>query len=222
MALLVAVIFTCVSYLIPLFAVTGAVSVDQSKWEPGFHATAAEMIAGKWLKYWVEVGAVLSGIGLYEAQLSSSAYQLLGMADLGFVPNFFAIRSKRFNTPWVGILLSTLITIGVSYMTFTDIISSANFLYSLGMLLEFASFIWLRKKLPELKRPYRIPMRLPGLIVMCLVPSAFLVLIMAIATKTVYLVSGLMTVGAIGFYFLMNFCKTEKWFKFSSGEVIEY
>ncbi|KAJ6392690.1 hypothetical protein OIU77_022227 [Salix suchowensis] len=32
MALLVAVIFTCVSYLIPLFAVTGAVSVDQSKW----------------------------------------------------------------------------------------------------------------------------------------------------------------------------------------------
>jgi amino acid transporter len=143
------------------------------------------------------------------------------MADLGFVPNFFAIRSKRFNTPWVGILLSTLITIGVSYMTFTDIISSANFLYSLGMLLEFASFIWLRKKLPGLKRPYRIPMRLPGLIVMCLVPSAFLVLIMAIATKTVYLVSGLMTVGAIGFYFFMNFCKTKQWFKFSSGEVIE-
>ncbi|KAJ6427963.1 hypothetical protein OIU84_023382 [Salix udensis] len=102
MALLVAVIFTCVSYLIPLFAVTGAVSVDQSQWGSGFHATAAEMIAGKWLKYWVEVGAVLSGIGLYEAQLSSSAYQLLGMADLGFVPNFFAIRSKRFNTPWVG------------------------------------------------------------------------------------------------------------------------
>ncbi|KAJ6307226.1 hypothetical protein OIU76_017090 [Salix suchowensis] len=31
MALLVAVIFTCVSYLIPLFAVTGAVSVDQSQ-----------------------------------------------------------------------------------------------------------------------------------------------------------------------------------------------
>jgi amino acid transporter len=221
MALLVAVIFTCVSYLIPLFAVTGAVSVDQSLWESGFHATAAEMIAGKWLKYWIEVGAVLSAIGLYEAQLSSSAYQLLGMADLGFVPNFFAIRSKRFNTPWVGILLSTLITIGVSYMTFTDIISSANFLYSLGMLLEFASFIWLRKKLPGLKRPYRIPMRLPGLIVMCLVPSAFLVLIMAIATKTVYLVSGLMTVGAIGFYFFMNFCKTKQWFKFSSGEVIE-
>ncbi|KAF2314522.1 hypothetical protein GH714_027265 [Hevea brasiliensis] len=216
LALFVAVIFTCLSYFIPLFAVIGAVSVNQSEWESGFHATAAEMIAGRWLKYWIEVGATLSAIGLFEAQLSSTAFQLLGMADLGFLPNFFAKRSKWFNTPWVGILLSTLIILGVSYMNFTDIISSANFLYSLGMLLEFASFLWLRRKLPELKRPYRIPMRLPGLVIMCLIPSAFLVLIMAIATKIVYLVSGLMTVGAIGWYFLMKFCKSKKLFKYSN------
>ncbi|EEF35317.1 amino acid transporter, putative [Ricinus communis] len=220
-ALFAAVIFTCVSYLVPLFAVIGAVSVDQSEWESGFHATAAELIAGKWLKYWIEVGAVLSAIGLFEAQMSSSAYQLLGMADLGFLPQFFAKRSKWFNTPWVGILLSTIITLGVSYMNFTDIISSANFLYSLGMLLEFASFLWLRRKVPTLKRPYAIPMRLPGLIIMCLIPSGFLVLIMAIATKTVYLVSGLMTVGAIGWYFLMKFCKSKKLFKYSRTEVID-
>ncbi|EEF35314.1 amino acid transporter, putative [Ricinus communis] len=209
-ALFTAVIFTCLSYFIPLFAVIGAVSVDQSEWESGFNATAAELIAGKWLKYWVEVGAVLSAIGLFEAQMSSSAYQLLGMADLGFLPQFFTKRAKWFDTPWVGILVSTLIIIGVSFMDFTDIISSANFLYSLGMLLEFASFLWLRRKLPELNRPYKIPVRLPWLIVMCLIPSVFLVLIMAVATKTVYLVSGLMTVGAIGWYFLMMFCKSKK------------
>ncbi|KAF2314535.1 hypothetical protein GH714_027400 [Hevea brasiliensis] len=89
LALFVAVIFTCLSYFIPLFAVIGAVSVNQSEWESGFHATAAEMIAGRWLKYWIEVGATLSAIGLFEAQLSSTAFQLLGMADLGFLPNFF-------------------------------------------------------------------------------------------------------------------------------------
>ncbi|KAJ4847561.1 hypothetical protein Tsubulata_015379 [Turnera subulata] len=102
LALFSAVILTSVSYVIPLFAVIGAVSVDQSEWGPGFHATAAGMIAGKWLKYWMEVGAVLSVVGLFEAQLSSSAYQLLGMADLGMLPKFFAIRSKWFNTPWFG------------------------------------------------------------------------------------------------------------------------
>lgn len=218
-ALFVAVIFTCLAYLFPLFAVIGSVPLDQRKWESGFHAEAAEIIAGKWLKYWIEVGAVLSGIGLFEAQLSSSAYQVLGMADIGFLPRFFAVRSKRFDTPWVGILISTVITLGVSYMNFTDIISSANFLYSLGMLLEFASFIWLRRKLPTLKRPYRVPMKLPGLVVMCLIPSGFLIFVMVIATKTVYLVSAIMSVAGIGWFFLMKYCKSKKLFKFSANEI---
>ncbi|XP_057438863.1 probable polyamine transporter At3g13620 [Lotus japonicus] len=215
MALLVAVIFTCVSYLIPLFAVTGAVLVDQSEWETGFHAQAAEIIAGKWLKVWLEIGAALSAIGLFEAQLSSSAYQVLGMAEIGILPKFCGVRSKWFNTPWLGILVSTLISIGVSFMDFTDIISSANFLYSLGMLLEFAAFLWLRWKSPTIKRPYRIPGSWPLLVVMCLVPSGFLIYIMVIATKTVYLVSGVMTVGGIGFFFFIKLCKIRKWAKFS-------
>lgn len=219
--LFVAVIFTCLAYLIPLFAVTGAVSVDQSLWDAGFMADAAQMIVGKWLKIWIEIGAVLSAIGLFEAQLSSCAFQVLGMADIGFLPRFCASRSKWFNTPWVGILASTVITLGVSSMNFTDIISSANFLYSLGMLLEFAAFLWLRRKKPELKRPYRVPLRLPGLVIMCLVPSVFLVFIMVIATKKVFLVSGLMTAGGIIWFFGLKLCKSKKWCVFSNSEVEE-
>lgn len=219
LGLLYAVIFTCLGYIIPLIAVTGAISVDQNEWETGFMATAAEIISGKWLKIWLEIGAVLSAIGLFEAQLSSCAFQVLGMSDTGILPKFFALRSKWFNTPWIGILLSTIISLGVSYLSYTDIISSANFLYSLGMLLEFLSFIWLRKKYPTLKRPYRVPLNIPGLIVMCLIPSAFLIFIMVIATKIVFLVSGLMTAGGIGWYLLMRFCKSKKFCKFSNGIV---
>ncbi|KAL3519096.1 hypothetical protein ACH5RR_021685 [Cinchona calisaya] len=217
LALLCAVIFTCLGYIIPLVAVTGAISVDQSLWDTGFMADAAQMISGKWLKIWIEIGAVLSAIGLFEAQLSSSAYQVEGMAEIGFLPKFFKVRSKWFNTPWLGILLSTAVSLGVSYLSYTDIISLANFLYSLGMLLEFLSFVWLRRKFPTMKRPYRVPLRLPALVVMCLVPSGFLVFIMAIATKTVYLIGGLMTVGGIAWFFLMKLCKSKKWLKFSDG-----
>ncbi|KAI4386299.1 hypothetical protein MLD38_004240 [Melastoma candidum] len=220
-ALLVAVLFTCMAYLLPLVAVTGAVSVDQSEWGSGFHANAAEMIAGKWLKVWIEVGAVLSTIGLYEAQLSSSAYQILGMADIGVLPKFFARRSKWFGTPWIGILLSTLICLGVSFLTFTDIISSVNLLYSLGMLLEFASFLWLRRKMPSKKRPYRVPLSLPWLVIMCLIPSVFLVLIIVLATKMVYLVTGVMTAGGIVWYFLMNFCKSRGIMEFGKPEDVD-
>ncbi|KAF4350168.1 hypothetical protein G4B88_019297 [Cannabis sativa] len=218
MALLVAVIFTCTAYLIPLIAVIGAVDVDQSKWETGFHAQAAEIIAGKWLKIWLEFGSVLSAIGLFEAQLSSSAYQVLGMANIGILPKLCATRSKKFNTPFVGIVVSTLIALALSYMNFTVIISSANFLYALGMLLEFASFVWLRRKMPTLKRPYKVPMKIPGLIIMCLVPSSFLIFVMIIATKTVFLVSGVMTAAGMGWFLLMRFCKSKKLLKFSETD----
>ncbi|GAB2211764.1 hypothetical protein Droror1_Dr00025098 [Drosera rotundifolia] len=215
LGLFVAVIFTCLAYLIPLIAATGAVSVPQGDWQQGFMAVVAEMIVGKWLKIWIELGAALSAMGLFEAQMSSCAYQVEGMAEIGFLPKFFAVRSKWFNTPWLAILIATLITLGVSYLQFDVIVASANFLYSLGMLLEFAAFVWLRRKLPELKRPYKVPLNIAGLIVMCLVPSAFLVVIMAIATKTVYLISGVMTAGGILWYFLMRLCKAKKWFAFN-------
>ena len=111
------------------------------------------------------------------------------MSSLGFLPQIFGVRSTWFNITWVGILLSTLITLVVAYMSFVDIISSVNFLYSLGMLLEFAFFLWLRRKLPIVKRPFVVPMGLPWLGILCLIPSGFLLYAMAVATKTVYLVA---------------------------------
>ncbi|KAJ4978265.1 hypothetical protein NE237_009045 [Protea cynaroides] len=217
-ALLSAGFMTVIGYLVPLLAATGALELEQSSWGNGFLADAAGMIVGKWLKYWVEVGAVLSGIGLFEAQLSSGSYQLMGMADMGIVPSFFALRAKWFNTPWVGIVLSSAITLGISFASFSDIISSANFLYSMSMLLEFAAFIWLRKKYPKLDRPYKVPMGIPGLVAMCLIPTGFLVVVMVIGTKMVYVISAAFTVAGIISYFVLNFCKARSCLDFTRQE----
>ncbi|KAF5735712.1 hypothetical protein HS088_TW15G01227 [Tripterygium wilfordii] len=214
-ALFSAGVLTCLTYLVPLLASTGAIPLNQEEWVDGYFATVGEMVAGEWLKLWIELGAVLSIIGLYEAQLSSSAYQFLGMADLGFLPQCCGKRSKWFDTPWVGILVTTLITVTVSDMDFADLISSANFLYSLGMLLEFASFLWLRKKLPTTKRPFRVPMGMVGLVFMCLVPSGFLVYVMTVATTSVLLVSAILTFLCIVWYFVMKLCKSRMWVEFS-------
>ncbi|KAK4777787.1 hypothetical protein SAY87_017974 [Trapa incisa] len=217
-ALLSAGVLTCLGYLVPLMAATGAIPLHQEDWVDGYFAQVAETIAGKWLKIWIEISAVLSVGGLFQAQLSSSSYQLLGMADLAMLPRSFGARSARFNTPWVGILISTLIALAVSYMDFTDIISSANFLYSLGMLLEFASFLWLRRKLPTIKRPFKVPVGMAGLVIMCLIPSGFLIYVMTVGTKVVYLLSTLMTLFGIILYFFMRICRSNLWFQFSYCE----
>uniref|UniRef100_A0A2C9W5Y0 Amino acid permease/ SLC12A domain-containing protein n=1 Tax=Manihot esculenta TaxID=3983 RepID=A0A2C9W5Y0_MANES len=188
-ALFAAALVTCLGHLVPILAATGAIPPKQEDWINGSFADFGEVIAGKWLKVWIEIGACLSVVGLYEAQLSSCVYQVVGIAKLGFLPVFLGMRSRWFNTPWVGILVSTIIALAGSCLDFADIISSVNFLYCLVMLLEFASFLWLRRKLPNIKRPFRVPMGLPGLVIMCLIPCGFLVYVMAVATTTVYLFS---------------------------------
>ncbi|KAK3151740.1 hypothetical protein QOZ80_3AG0249890 [Eleusine coracana subsp. coracana] len=217
-ALVSAVSMTSLGYLLPLMAATGAIDAPPEEWGNGFFADAAGRIAGPWLKYWIEVGAVLSSIGLYSATLSSAAFQLLGMADLGLLPRAFAVRAPVFNTPWVSIVATAAITMGMSFFSFNNIVAAANFLYSLGMLLEFAAFIWLRIKRPDMARPYRVPGRLPSAVVLCLVPSAFLVFVMAIAGWKVYAISAAFTAGGLGVYYLMRFCKAKGWLNFGTGQ----
>lgn len=97
---------------------------------------------------------MLLTIGFFKAPRNNSTYQVLGLAYIRMSPEFLATWSKLFGTPSMVILLSTtLISIGVSYMDYTDIVSSANFLYSFGMLLELTAFVWLRRKLPMLNPP---------------------------------------------------------------------
>ncbi|CAA7399276.1 unnamed protein product [Spirodela intermedia] len=217
-ALLGAGLMTCVGYLVPLFAATGTLDVPQEDWSDGFLADAAGMIVGRWLKIWVEVGAVLSAVGLYEAQLSTCAFQLLGMADLGLLPRVLAVRSTWFGTPWLAILGSTAVTLAVSFMSFNDIIASANFLYGLSMLLEFAAFIWLRRRRPLLKRPFRVPMKLPALTVMCLVPSGFLFFVMIIGSWPIYAISAGLTALGVAVYYGMGIIKARGWMEFSKVE----
>ncbi|GLJ12861.1 hypothetical protein SUGI_0199380 [Cryptomeria japonica] len=213
-ALFCAGVLACLGYILPLMAATGALELKRGFWTDGYLADAAGLIAGSWLKYWVELGAVLSTVGLFEAQLSSASFQLLGMAEIGLLPSAMAKRSS-YNTPFLGILISGGSTLLLSYLSFTTIISAANFLYSCGMLLEFTSFLWLRRKSPDLKRPYRVPAGIPGLICMCAVPVAFLIFVMTLADLAVYVLSFSVTlVGVLG-YFVMKACKKRNWIDFA-------
>lgn len=112
-------------------------------------------VSGKWLETWVVIAAAGSQIGLYEAEMSSDSYQVLGMAERGMLPKMFAMRS-RYGTPTVGILLSST---GVIIMCFTfqfeKVVEYLNYAYCLAELLEFAAFIYLRIRAPQVSRPYR-------------------------------------------------------------------
>lgn len=215
-ALAVAVVLIAVSYLLPLMAATGATDASPDAWVNGYLADAAGIIGGPWLKYWTGAGAVISSIGMFEAQMSSGAFQLLGMADLGLLPVVFSRRAARTGTPWVAIAVSTVVTIVVSFLCFDDVVATANFLYSLGTLLEFASFLWLHAKHPAMKRPYRVPLPLPALVAMCAVPSAFLAYVCVVAGWKVFALAAGLTMFGVGWHVVMRVCKAKKLLRFNN------
>lgn len=218
-ALAVAVVLIAASYLLPLMAATGATDATPDAWTNGYLADAAGVIGGPWLKFWTQAGAVLSSVGMFEAQLSSGAFQLLGMADLGLLPAVFARRAARLRTPWVAVAVSSAVTLAVSFLAFDEVVATANFLYSLGTLLEFAAFLWLRARQPDLKRPYRVPLSsLPALAAMCAVPSAFLAYVCAVAGWRVFALAGALTALGVGLHGSMRLCRAKRWLKFEGQQ----
>ncbi|XP_044979940.1 probable polyamine transporter At3g13620 [Hordeum vulgare subsp. vulgare] len=218
-ALAVAVVLIAGSYLLPLMAAIGATDASPDAWVNGYLADAAGIIGGPWLKYWTGAGAVISSIGMFEAQMSSGAFQLLGMADLGLLPAVFSRRAARTDTPWVAIAVSTVVTIAVSFLRFDDVVATANFLYSLGTMLEFASFLSLRVKHPTMKRPYRVPLPLPALVAMCAVPSSFLAYVCVVAGWRVSALAAGLTMLGVGWHCVMRVCKAKKLLTFNNNTV---
>ena len=64
--------------------------------------------------------AAVSQIGQFEAEMSSDSFQLLGMAERGFLPSILAQRSKH-DTPTLGIILSSLGILTLSLFDFTQV-----------------------------------------------------------------------------------------------------
>ncbi|XP_073220654.1 probable polyamine transporter At3g19553 [Cicer arietinum] len=206
------------SYLIPLLAGTGALSSSPSEWSDGYFAEVGMLIGGFWLKLWIQAAAAMSNLGLFEAEMSSDAFQLLGMSNMGLLPAIFSSRSK-YGTPTVSILFSATGVILLSWMSFQDILEFLNFLYAIGMLLEFAAFITLRLKKPNLCRPYRVPLQTFWAVMLCVPPSLLLILVMCLASLRTFFVSGAVVIVGFILYPILVQAKNKNWLLFETEQL---
>lgn len=147
---------TYIFYIVPLLIVTGATDYKQSEWVDGHLATVAGDIGGKWLGAWTIFACGISNLALYEAELSADAYQLMGMAEQGYLPSIFKIRSK-YGTPTAGIIAGTIVIVIMSAADFTQLVEILNANYAVSLLLEYFAFVKLRLDRKDLHRPYRVP-----------------------------------------------------------------
>ena len=130
------------------------------------------LVGGRWLGILVAVGGMASQLGLYSAVLLSVSRVPQVMADDQLLPSWFCSLHPRFRTPYVSILVSSVIVSILVLFTFSDLVVMDIILYGAGLFLEFLALLVLRRKEPYRPRPFRIPLGRAGLVIMICLPVA--------------------------------------------------
>jgi len=177
-AMIVSLFLTTIAYVLPLAVGSGLTDpdADWTKWQPGYFQIMAQSIAGSWLSLWILLASGVSTIGQFQALVSSCAYQLEGMAELGWLPRVFASVSVH-DTPIVGLGIAIIIAIGMIPFEFIDILQYLNVVYACAQTLEFSAFLNLRYHYSDVPRPFKIPLGFFGCVMLMVLPFSFLGLI---------------------------------------------
>ena len=137
-------LFLCIiCYIVPIMIAVGATDYSQSEWVDGHLGQVAIDIGGEWLGAWTIFAAGISNLAMYEAELSSDSFKLMGMAERGHLPKLFKTRSK-YGTPTNGIILGTVVIIVFGCADFGQLLALLNANYAFALLLEYAAFVKLR------------------------------------------------------------------------------
>ncbi len=155
-ALMIAMPLVILVYFLPVFVGLNAVP-DISKWTDGSWPMIAGTIGGPALRMAVGVGGLVSAAGLFAAGLLAASRIPFVLAADGYIPRTFTALHPKYSTPARAIITSAAIYLILSSFSFGELAEVDVLLYSSALLLEFWALIQLRRRRPELARPFKIP-----------------------------------------------------------------
>ncbi len=167
----IAFVVTIGLYVLAALAVTrSGISADAIDIDHGGFPVLGVLVGGRWLGIVVAAGGMASALGLYSAVLLSVSRIPKVMADDRLLPPLLYSLHPRFKTPYVSIIISSVVVSILVLFTFGDLVVMDIILYGAGLSLEFLALLILRKKEPDAHRPFRIPLGTKGLSLLYLLP----------------------------------------------------
>jgi amino acid transporter len=171
-ALFTALPFTVCAYLFPVLAGI-SVTTDEMLWNEsaGFPAIASA-VNGEWLGVLIAAAALISAWSLFNSQLLYVSRLPYAMAESGWLPRFLTKISKT-NVPVIALALSCLVSALFAALPFGKLVIVDILLYSAALILEFIAFLVLRKREPEMTRPFCVRGGWRTAIMISVLPTAF-------------------------------------------------
>lgn len=173
-ALALALPLVTLGYLVPLLAALGA--TDWTRWEEGGWpdiALRSASVLGPLLAAWVALAGMVSALALFNALLLVYSRIPLVMAADGLLPRRLAALDAR-GTPRNAVLLSAALYSLFALLPFQHLVVADILLYALALFLEFAALVALRRREPQLRGPFRLPLGTAGVAALAAVPMLVL------------------------------------------------
>jgi amino acid transporter len=99
---------------------------------------------------------MINGAGMFNPLMMSYSRVPYAMAEDGLLPRVF-LRRNKLGVPWVSLVFCAVIWALALNFTFERLISIDLVLYGASLLLEFVALVVLRRREPNLHRPFRVP-----------------------------------------------------------------
>lgn len=169
LALAIVVPLSMAVYFLPALLSLAALG-NWQEWNTAYLSTAAKLIGGSWLGFLITVAAMIANVSLLNATVLTSTRMPSAMAEDGYLPARFAAKHPKFGTPWIAILISSTIYALLAFHTLAQLLTVYVWLRTLVTVLTVLSAWRIRKKFPEMKRPFVIPGGRAGLSYVVIAP----------------------------------------------------
>jgi amino acid transporter len=177
-ALAIVVPLSIATYFFPTMFSLAALG-DWQKWHTGYFGNAAQLIGGPWLGFAMAAAAMITNLSLLNATVLTSTRMPSTMAEDGYLPVAFSARHPRYGTPWMAIIASSVIYALLAQKTMVQLLTIYVWLRIGVTVLTVLSSWQLRKKKPDLARPFRIPCGRAGILYVIIAPLVMSVVALA-------------------------------------------
>ncbi|KAG6616607.1 putative amino acid permease YfnA [Phytophthora cinnamomi] len=167
--------YTCllvlVTYIVPMIAGIGTDALPWFLLDRDAFPFFAYFVGGSSLRTLIQIATCCGSAGMCMAAVHVKTFLVSGMAENRLLPKVLAKRHPKFQSPYNAALLTLVLMLALINLDFHSMLVMTNAYSAAVQLLIIATIIKLRRELPYIARPTKVPGGVPVLYAIAVIPT---------------------------------------------------